>query len=277
MSATFLRSSKTYDFNAAPIKAFRDKAYQVEARQVKAWQGMPRRGEFEAFGGPVPLNHKRGGVLVLVLVLVMLMAMMAFGVAMNTKTELSISSNSDLGRRAFLQADSALKMSVLISRILLFPSSGKLDDFLPDGGDFEIEANVDDFDVALMRWNQEGNSYKSRYLKAGARTEGISLASGTGSPLITFKAKNPANPSQSRVVATSAVSLDYAESDWSGASLESGSYQLQGVKHRTIIIVTTDGRVPTGNSFHDSEDSAFFDGTSDTTHTILTTAFQEVR
>jgi hypothetical protein len=78
-------------------------------------------------------------------------------------------------------------------------------------------------------------------------------------------------------VATSAVSLDFAESSMAGGSLGQSSYGDEGAGIRTIIIVTTDGRVPIGTDTSSSEDASFFDGSADTTHAILTTAFQEVQ
>jgi hypothetical protein len=209
------------------------------------------------------------------------MSMMAMAVATNTKTELSVSSNTDNGRKAFIQADSALRMSVLLARIMLFPSSGNLDDFLPSaGGDLSVEVNQDEFDLALLRWNMDVNKTRNRYLKAGGRSAGISLLGGggdTGTPLIIFRKKDPSDSSISRVVAASAVSLDYAENTLVGTSLGQTSYAQQSSGKRTIFVITTDGRVPTGADLSASEDSAFYDGSSDTTHTILTTAFQEVQ
>jgi hypothetical protein len=221
---------------------------------------------------------KSGAVLVLALVLVMLMTLMGISVAVNTGAELSMSANSDNGRKAFIQADSALRLSVLIARILLFPSAGRLSDFLTaTAGDLEIEVNAEEFDLALMRWEQQDYDFRQRYLKAGARSSGISMGSESGLPLIVFKQKDPANSSNSRVVATSAVSLDYAESELTGTSLSQTTYRDQSAGRRTVIIVTTDGRMPVGEDLASSEEGSFFDGTADVTHTMLTTAFQELR
>jgi hypothetical protein len=220
---------------------------------------------------------KEGSFLVLCIVLVILMTMISIVVATSTKTELSVSSNTDNGRKAFIQADSALKISVLIARVLLFPSTGQLDQLLSPGSDLIIEANPDEFDLALMRWNYESTNYADRYLVAGARSTGIPLSGDSKRPLITFKRKHPTNPAQTRVVATSAVSLDFSESSMAGGSLGDISYGTDSAALRTIIIVTTDGRVPVGLDATASEEAAFFDGSADTTHAILTTAFQEVQ
>jgi hypothetical protein len=226
---------------------------------------------------PPLAGAREGAILVLTIVLVILMTLVAIAVATNTAGELSVSSNTDNGRKAFIQADSALRISVIIARILLFPSTGDLSSFLTGGGDLEIEANADDFDLALLRWNLENTRYGDRYLIAGARTSGIDVGGSTRRPLITFRQKSPIDPAKKRVVATSAVSLDFAESSLAGSSLGQVTYRDQGAGKRTIIIVTTDGRVPTGSDFSSSEEGSFFDGSADTTHAILTTAFQEVQ
>jgi hypothetical protein len=225
-----------------------------------------------------PLEGAReGAVLVLAIVLVVLMTLVAIGVATNTAGELSVSSNTDSGRRAFIQADSALRIRVGIARILLFPSSGDLDSYLNLGSDLEIEVEPEDFDLARLRQklDESGYSYTNRYLVAGARSSGIAVGGDTVHPLITFKRKDPANPS-GRVVATSAVSLDYGDTMLVGGSYSAGNYSEGSNGKRIVIIVSTDGRVPTGASYDDSEEGSLFDGSADTTHAILTTAFQEV-
>ncbi|MDR0356415.1 MAG: hypothetical protein LBJ64_11895 [Deltaproteobacteria bacterium] len=209
------------------------------------------------------------------LFLILLMSLMAFSVAFTTATELKVSSNADSGRRAFIQADSALQLSVLISRIMLFPSSGSLSAFLPDDDeDIIIEVNEDDFDLALLRWDYSENDYRKRYLKAGAKTSGIPLGpgAGRGAPLMTFRKKN-ASGGQGPVLATSALSLDYAESAYVGSSLSQTTYREQNTGRRTVIIVTTDGRAPANGD----DESALLDGSSDAAHAVLTTAFQELR
>ena len=237
------------------------------------------RPALEAGPPPAPMapGAKEGAILVLTIILVVLMTLVAIGVATNTAGELSVSSNTDNGRRAFIQADSALRISVIVARILLFPSTGDLDSFITDDSDMVIEANSDEFDLALLRWNLETAKYSDRYLVAGARSSGIDLDGDIVRPLITFKRMDPADSARSRVVATSAVSLDYGEISLAGGSLAQSTYRDQGSGRRTIIIVTTDGRVPTGTDSASSEEGSFFDGSADTTHAILTTAFQEVQ
>ncbi|MDR1656334.1 MAG: pilus assembly PilX N-terminal domain-containing protein [Deltaproteobacteria bacterium] len=231
------------------------------------------------FCGPPPAGARSGAVLVLAIVLVILMTLVSITVATNTAGELSISSNTDNGRKAFIEADSALRMSVVIARLMLFPSTGDIDSFINTSGDVEIEVNRDDFDLALLRWNMESNRYDNRYLRAGGRTTGITLDGGdTGMPLIIFRRKHPTEPTVKRVVATSAVSLNYDESELiTGASIGQGTYRDQSTSKRTVFVITTDGRVPIGTDASSSEDAAFFDGSADTTHSILTTAFQEVQ
>jgi hypothetical protein len=148
------------------------------------------------------------------------MALMGTSVAVNAGADLSMSANSDNGRKAFIQADSALRLSVLIARIMLFPGAGRLDDFLTaTTGDVEIEVNAEEFDLPLMRWEQQDNDFRQRRLKAGVRNSGLSMCAESGLPLIIFRQKEPANLSNSQVAANSAVSLDYAESELTGASL----------------------------------------------------------
>ncbi|MDR2442885.1 MAG: hypothetical protein LBE31_05120 [Deltaproteobacteria bacterium] len=227
-----------------------------------------------------PYGARRGAVLVLAIVLVLLMTLVAITVATTTTSELSISSNTDSGRKAFIQADSAARMSVAISRILLFPYYGPIEDFLDDSGTIAVDVNKADFNLALMRWSldEDVNRSQDRYLRAGGRTTGISLTGGdVATPLITFRRKDPSDSSKTRVVATSAVTLDFSEEDLTGTSFEQGSYNSQATGKRTIIIISTDGRVPIGADLASSEEGAFFDGSADTTHAIITTAFQEVQ
>jgi hypothetical protein len=230
-------------------------------------------------GFSLACGQKRGAIMILVMLLVLLMAMMVIAVSVNTTSELSISSNTNYGRQAFIQADSALRMSVMISRIMLFPGYEDLSNFLPSSSsDLEIEVNSDDFDIALMRWNADLNSNENRYLRAGGRTTGITMDGGsTGTPLIIFKKKHSSDATKSVVVATSAVTLDYSEESLTGVSLEATSYADSSTGKRTIFVITTDGRVPVGDDSSSSEEAAFFDGSADTTHAILTTAFQEVQ
>jgi hypothetical protein len=227
----------------------------------------------------VACGQKRGAIMILVLILVLLMAMMAIAVSVNTTSELSISSNTDSGRQAFIQADSALRMSVMIARIMLFPGYEELSHFLPaSGSDLEIEVNEDDFDIAMMRWKTDINTYTNRYLRAGGKTTGITLEGGSsGTPLIVFRKKHPTIPNKTVIVATSSVTLDYSETALTGTSLEATSYSDSSTGRRTIIVISTDGRVPVGTDSDSSEEASFFDGTADTTHAILTTAFQEVQ
>ena len=222
---------------------------------------------------------KEGAIMIMAIILVVLMTLVVIGVTTNTATELSVSSNTDNSRKAFIQADSALRISVMVARILLFPSTGNLDSFLADDSDIKIEANSEEFDLALLRWNMENAKFGQRYLIAGSKSTGyVDPDHVVYKPLITFTRKTGSgSSSQSRVVATSAVSLDFSENTLVGGSLSQTSYRDTGTGKRTIIIVTTDGRVPIGTDSASSEEGSFFDGSADTTPAILTTAFQEVQ
>lgn len=240
------------------------------AGPATSWAGFFGRPQAPVKGA------KEGAILVLSIILIVLMTMVAIGVAMNTTGELSVSSNTDNGRKAFIQADSALKISLLISRILLF-HPGHWESFIKTDAQTIIKVDEDDFDLALLRWNMEDTSYTERYIAAGGKSTGITHGGTSYKPVITFERKSASDPTRTRVVATSAVSLDYSESSLIGISSGQPTYGSDSTGLRTIIIVTTDGRVPIGSDSASSEESSFFDGTADTTHAILSSAFQEVQ
>jgi hypothetical protein len=175
-------------------------------------------------------------VLAFTLVILLLMSLMGMTIMLNSRTELSISSNASLNRNAFASADTAARLATLIGRIILHPELGDpeqiLDNVLSGGGalkfPLKVEININPNDLL-----QDSSSYiyTKRYLRAGS--------GGTEEPDIVFK-------SNGVVVATAALALDHEDASQApaGASLGGGdAYDGGGGPSLSIVLaVSVNGR-----------------------------------
>jgi hypothetical protein len=89
-------------------------------------------------------GFKPGMILAFTLVILVLMSLMGMTILLNTRTELSISSNTSLGRNAFATADTAAQIATLIGRIMLHPELGGPEQVLiaPDKQDGQFRLDV---------------------------------------------------------------------------------------------------------------------------------------
>ena len=228
-------------------------------------------------------SHPKGTVLIFTMVILLLMGLMGIAILLNTRTELSISYNTNVGREAFNRADMAASIATLMARVLLRPELGEPKDLVRDvdtSDDASIIVNYDEvrFDRALMREEAMNNfDPTARYLKAGSFVEQTDT-SGTniGNNSMTFTADTPSivfRQKGGKIIATAVVAMDYGEVNIEGMSLDGGNFYdpSGGSTVRVVLLVSVNGHPPVDNT----TSNAFDGGDKDLPSSVITTIFQE--
>ncbi len=230
-----------------------------------------------------------GMVLVLTLVILMLIAMMGAAVLLNSRTELSITSNTTIGREAFSRADSAIEVTTLMSRVLINQELGDMDQLQPRDGSNNYTSAMwverqPSFDKMTLRSETDVDpGYQRRYIRAGSwagRTD-MDSSSLYYKPHLVFKTKSGGDD---MVVATASVSMDFPGDDAAGLggavtpgkSLGQRDYDQSG--NITVnLLASVNGRAP-GRELGGDKEGAFDskDSKVDEPHSVVTVIFREV-
>ena len=220
-------------------------------------------------------SHPRGTVLIFTLVILLLMAMMGTAIMLNTRTELSISYNTNVGRDAFNRADMTARIATLMGRVLLHPELGEpkaIFDGASGGGDSALTVELDRnwFNKAAFREKaMDDYDAMERYLLTSRFLEGSSGDEfSKDTPQLVFRQKS------GEIISTAALSMDYGDVVQPGMSLDSGNaYDPSGGSSvRVVLLVTVSGHPPVANK----ADNAYSGGNSDLPYSVITTIFREI-
>ena len=217
-------------------------------------------------------KNPEGSVLLFALVVMMLMGLMAGAIFMNTRSELTISGNTKMGRDAFTNADSTARVALLLARVYVQPSGGHPRDYLAaplnDDGPFQCSNEDTDehpFTVCIHRNNfvmakmpepaGKGleEDIRNRYLAAAA----------ANSPHVILKHNG-------RIVGTAAVAID--EGGLKGSNGGGNYGDLNGPSEQAVVMVTAIGRVPLGS---DGKGADYYTGNVDSPHSVVTVIYRE--
>jgi hypothetical protein len=217
-----------------------------------------------------------GMILAFTLVILVLISLMGVTILYNSRTELSISSNTSMGRNAFASADTAARIAVLIGRILLHPELGPPGAIIsnaPGGGGpafpLDVEINIDELEPDDII-----HGYELRYIRSG----NWRINDGQGlpgefygqdiKPHIIFKKRGTGE-----IVAAAALSLEQAP-DWRGMSLGGGdAYAGDGGAALSLVLaVSVHGRALT---FGPGASGSFEGEEGDEARSIITILYRE--
>ena len=230
-------------------------------------------------------RQPRGSVLLFTLVILVLLGLMGASLMMNTRTELSVTQSTYLGRDAFAKADYTARLALFLGRALLNQTAGDPCDFLTStsgpagrpGFTVRIGANITcsnsggstDLTQDLIRQESEMPTLEDiadRYLQA----TGSANAPGT-----TFHYKPHLTVLYGgQVVGTAALTMYYSGISDPGGSQGDDFYGSQGENSvRVYLVVSADGRLPRAPG----EDSAnFYSGGRTSTRSIVTAVYREI-
>lgn len=223
-------------------------------------------------------GHPEGSILLLTLVILLLMGLMGTALIVNSTTEKQITYNTNVGRDAFLQADSLSRIGTLVGRSLLYEGAGDISQLVksrpvpsPPAADparppFNLEIDPGfNFDAAQTLGEESTKAaMRERYL----------MATAAATPHLTLKYGD-------NVVATAAIAIEQTQLAHTGASVLEDTYDTNdGTTIRVHILVSASGRVPllnyTGGTYRTDSDSLYHDGVMNSAHSIVTSVFLEV-
>jgi hypothetical protein len=181
-------------------------------------------------------KNRRGMVLVFVIVVMMLTSLMGVIIMASTRSNLSVVDYSKRGDEAFNIADSTAKISVLFSRVILYPVLGSVDQLTQVSSSrpskpMTIELNETRFKLDDLIANSDPFSYVERYLETG-----LTKSPSVEDPHIAFKIDD-------KVVATAVISVGMETVDTSGFSRQAGDRydQTSGPTQPIDIVITVKG------------------------------------
>ncbi len=217
-------------------------------------------------------GHPKGTVLIFTLAILALMSIMGMAIIMNTKTELSISRNSYMGREAFTRADTAVRVSIFVARLYMHPELGDPASVFSGNSDDPLEVTITDdgFNLADELFNiAETWDFRKRYIAAASRTD----TGGDNKPHLIFRQHTSDGPS---IVGTAALSIDHGETIRTGGSLGmSDRYDTSGGSSMEVILAATvNGRPPSDENAAYEQESG--QAPSDSAHSVITTLFRDI-
>lgn len=211
-------------------------------------------------------KNPEGSVLLFAFIVMLLMGLMSVAIFLNTRTELSISHNTAMGRDAFTKADAAGRVAIQLARVLVTSGTGNPEQYIPESlkGPFEVEINS-----ALTQTFNDSNMVTL----AGENTEQDILnrqlaAMAVKQPHVIIKYNG-------EVVGTAAVAIGYLKPA-PGGSMGGGGGGGEGAgtpaSQDVAITVVATGRVAGG-----AGDGAtnFFDGNAKAPHSVISTIFKD--
>ena len=245
----------------------------------------------------LPRGFRPGMVLAFTLIILTLMSLMGVTILLNARTELSISSNTSLGRNAFASADTAVQIATLVGRILLHPELGPPDQVLASGTaaglrfPLNVEINIDE-----LKRDDSSQYFQLRYIRAGswegrASESELRLDDGVvlyGDPVdgvdvaphIVFKTKVDG---RDMTVATAALSLDHEASIGGtggsvGGGLGVGGYDGgSGAGISVVLAVSVNGRaINLKPGAAEGRGGSFDTGETSEPRSIITVLFREL-
>jgi len=248
-------------------------------------KGRTTKGEIVMTPLPAVPRQPTGSVILFTLVVLVLLGLMGFSLMVNTRTELSISKNTFLGRDAFSKADLTTRLALFAGRILLNEGAGEPCDILSNLGTspagrpvYEVRlgstvvcsAAGGSTDLTLESITQADEmptlqDILDRYLQATASAH-VPSSSFTVQPQVSVLFGG-------QVVGTAALVLYYNVGE-PGGSLEDSGYGSQGENSlRAYLVVSANGRLPQAAG----EDAANYYGRENpATHSIITAVYREI-
>jgi hypothetical protein len=194
-----------------------------------------------AHGGTYALKNtidknRSGMILVFVIVIMMLTALMGIIIMASTRTNLTTVDFQKNGDEAFNSADSAAKLSVLFSRVILHPVLGSPEQLIPaspssPNNPMTIVLNEDRFKLDDLIANSDPFAYVDRYLETG-----MTKSPTAEDPHIYYKIGD-------KVVATAVISFGLESTDNLGFSLQTNDRydQTSGPTQPVDMVITVKG------------------------------------
>ena len=233
-------------------------------------------------------EHPHGSILMFTLIIMLLLGLMGAAIMLNTRTELNVSANTTQGRAAFSRADMGTGVATLISRVLLSPVLGSVEDLLQsDGGQTvsgrvltvdNIQSKETDFNPATMLNLAKGrvtpansgqwgyNEFQSRYAQMGSATGEANDSDVSPHFSLTLRQGG-------QVAGTAVVTIDPGSGVQKGMTLGGSNYGTSdGTSFRMVLVVSVNGR----ELKSDSDKSAYSgEEPDDAPHSVLTSMYLE--